>query len=112
MATRQVPVTHLPGSEEEPIAERTTGSRRICGCQRRNWTKCPHPWQFGMASGKDAAGRPLFRFSLHRYMDKPGAYVMAKTEAESLRDDAREDPRRQDRPVRPPGDGRSGHAQS
>jgi hypothetical protein len=42
-----------------------------------------------MAYGKDAAGRPLFRFSLHRYIDKPGAYVMSQTEAEHLRDDAR-----------------------
>jgi integrase len=91
MATPQVSRTHLPASRRTSLPKRTNdGIKKICGCKRRKWTKCPHPWHFGMAYGKDAAGKPKqFRFSLHRFIDKPGAYIMSKTEAERLRDDAR-----------------------
>jgi integrase len=66
------------------------GIKKICGCPRRLWTKCPHPWHFGFCYGRDATGKHVqYRFSLHRYDDKPRNYIMAKGEAERLRDRAR-----------------------
>jgi integrase len=37
------------------------GLRKLCGCARRGWAKCPHPWHFSFTwNGED------FRFSLER----------------------------------------------
>ena len=36
------------------------GLRKICGCARRAWPKCPHPWHFNF---KLKGGRS-HRFSL------------------------------------------------
>jgi integrase len=66
------------------------GIRKVCGCARSRWTKCLHPWHLSLCRGRDAAGRPLqYRFSLHKFANKAPDYIMAKTEAERLRDDLR-----------------------
>jgi integrase len=53
--------------------------RKVCGCPRRRWAKCDHPWHFNF---KPAAG-PVYRFSLERELGEP---VRSKTEAEAARD--------------------------
>ena len=57
------------------------GLMKRCGCPRRQWPKCRHPWYFGFGHG----GR-LIRLALHKYANKSAGYVMSKSEAESLRD--------------------------
>lgn len=57
------------------------GLKKRCGCPRRQWSKCAHPWHFGFKS----AGKE-HRWSLHRVADKPRGYWMSKSEAEAIRD--------------------------
>lgn len=41
------------------------GVRKVCGCPRRGWAKCPHPWHFSFKhQGKH------YRFSLDRQLGK------------------------------------------
>src|SRR5207244_12492442 len=55
---------------------RNGGLRKICGCPRRIWAKCPHPWHLNFRwKGKD------HRFSLDRYAVRR---VESKSEAEAL----------------------------
>lgn len=61
-------------------AHRNEGLRKRCGCPRRAWTKCPHPWHANFTP----PGLREQRVSLHRYARKPHSYVMLKTEAERL----------------------------
>ena len=50
------------------------GLRKLCGCPRRNWPKCPHSWHFSFKH------RGVHhRFSLERHL---GRHVASKTEAE------------------------------
>ena len=57
--------------------ESNEGVRKICGCPRRVWPKCRHPWHFSFqAEGVN------FRFSLDRYARQP---MNGKTEAEARR---------------------------
>ena len=51
------------------------GLRKICGCPRRTWPKCAHPWHFSFTWG----GTP-YRFSLDRQL---GRHLDNKTEAET-----------------------------
>jgi integrase len=57
------------------------GLMKRCGCPRRQWAKCRHPWYFGFGHG----GR-LIRLALHKCAGKPAGYSMSRSEAESLRD--------------------------
>jgi integrase len=57
------------------------GLMKRCGCPRRQWAKCRHPWYFGFGHG----GR-LIRLALNKYAGKPAGYPMSKSEAETLRD--------------------------
>jgi integrase len=50
------------------------GIRKVCGCARRGWAKCPHPWHFSFKwQGVH------FRFSLDQEL---GRHVESKSEAE------------------------------
>lgn len=40
---------------------RNDGLRKFCGCARRGWAKCEHPWHFNFNHNGDA-----YRFSLER----------------------------------------------
>jgi len=55
---------------------RNAGLRKICGCARRVWAKCPHPWHLNYRWKGQG-----FRLSLDRYA---GAHIEGKTEAEEL----------------------------
>ena len=57
------------------------GLKKRCGCPRRQWSKCLHPWHFGFKS----AGKE-HRWSLHKVANKPRGYWMSKSEAEAIRD--------------------------
>ena len=57
------------------------GLKKRCGCPRRQWSKCAHPWHFGFKyAGKE------HRWSLHKIAEKPAGYWMSKSEAEAIRD--------------------------
>ena len=57
------------------------GLKKRCGCPRRQWSKCAHPWHFGFSY----AGRE-YRWSLHHVANKPAGYWMSKSEAQTIRD--------------------------
>jgi integrase len=57
------------------------GLMKRCGCPRRQWAKCRHPWYFGFGHG----GR-LIRLALNKHANKVPGYWMPKSEAETLRD--------------------------
>jgi integrase len=60
---------------------RNDGLRKVCGCLRRSWAKCPHPWHFNFKWAGEH-----YRFSLDRQLGKPiRSKIEAKKEAESLR---------------------------
>jgi integrase len=55
---------------------RNGGLRKVCGCARRVWAKCPHPWHLNYRwKGGD------YRLSLNRYAGSP---ITDKTAAEEL----------------------------
>lgn len=61
--------------------QRNGGLRKVCGCARRTWPKCPHPWHFNYKW----AGVP-HRFSLDEQLGEHiGSKTEAETEAEHLR---------------------------
>ena len=63
------------------MRQRNDGLKKRCGCSRRQWSKCAHPWHFGFAqNGKE------YRWSLHKVAGKPVGYWMSKSEAEGIRD--------------------------
>jgi integrase len=45
----------------EWIRHENDGIRKLCGCPRRTWSKCPHPWHFNFKWNGEH-----FRFSLAR----------------------------------------------
>ncbi len=55
---------------------RNDGLRKVCGCARRAWVKCPHAWHFNFSW----LGTP-YRFSLKRYA---GREITSKTQAEAF----------------------------
>jgi integrase len=59
------------------MRRRNNGIRKVCGCPRRTWPKCPHPWHFNFRP----RGGPDFRFSLDKHL---GRHVESKTEAEAI----------------------------
>jgi len=58
------------------------GLRKLCGCSRKNWPKCSHPWHFNY---KPRGGK-AWRFSLDAEI---GQRIESKTEAETLASDIR-----------------------
>ena len=55
------------------MRHRSDGLRKRCGCPRRQWSKCLHPWHIGFAyNGKE------HRWSLHKVASKPAGYWMSK----------------------------------
>ena len=58
--------------------KKNDGLRKVCGCTRRGWAKCRHPWHFNFHwQGTD------YRFSLNKHL---GRHVDSKTEAEAEAD--------------------------
>ena len=63
------------------MRHRNDGLKKRCGCPRRRWSKCVHPWHSGFAlDGKE------YRWSLHKVARKPPGYWMSKTEAKAIAD--------------------------
>ena len=58
---------------------RSDGLRKRCGCRRRDWAKCPHPWPWHLASMWQ---RQHYRLSL-------GSRITSKTEAKAEADRVR-----------------------
>lgn len=53
------------------------GLRKVCGCGRRSWPKCAHPWHFNFKMpGENGA---VYRFSLDKHLQR---HIDSKTEAE------------------------------
>ena len=52
------------------------GIRKLCGCARRNWGKCPHSWYFNF---KPRFGQP-YAFSMDKEL---GRHLKTKEEAET-----------------------------
>ena len=63
------------GDGREIDVGRNGGLRKLCGCPRRGWAKCPHAWHVNYRwRGQD------YRFSLDKYL---GRRVATKTEADT-----------------------------
>jgi len=60
---------------------RNHGLRKLCGCSRKNWPKCPHPWHFNFKHRGVHHRLSLDRYIGHRIDSK----TEAETEAERLR---------------------------
>jgi integrase len=58
------------------------GLRKICGCPRRTWAKCPHSWYFNFKP----RGGASYRFSLDKHFNK---HIDSKSDAEDLAADLR-----------------------
>lgn len=61
---------------------RNYGLRKVCGCGRGRWPKCPHAWHFSYKP----RGGPRYRFSLDAEL---GRHIDSKTEAEQISIDLR-----------------------
>ncbi len=59
------------------------GLRKVCGCPRRSWAKCPHSYHFSFKWGDRH-----YRFSLDRYA---GRRIDSRTDAENLADGIRKE---------------------
>jgi integrase len=75
----------LPEEGDRPMRRtrhRNGGLRKICGCPRKVWPKCPHAWHFNY---KPKAG-PSYRLSLDRELrEHVGSRSEAETEAARIR---------------------------
>ena len=68
-----------------PIRHRNDGLRKVCGCPRRTWAKCEHPWHFNFKWN----GEP-YRFSLDKQVGRRlTSKSEAKAEAERLKTEIR-----------------------
>jgi hypothetical protein len=59
---------------------RNEGLRKVCGCGRHKWPKCPHPWHFSFQWEGEH-----YRFWLDRHVGKKLTKAEADVEAERLR---------------------------
>jgi len=85
----------LPDGRSVPI-HHNDGLRKICGCPRRVWARCPHAWHLAFRwKGKS------YRFSLNRQTDTP---IAGKIDAEKVADHIRSEIRagRFGKPTDPP----------
>src|SRR5687768_8951143 len=55
------------------------GLLKECGCDRKRWSECRHPWLVEMQHQGER-----YRFSLNKRARKPRGYVMPKSEADTL----------------------------
>jgi hypothetical protein len=60
---------------------RNGGVRKVCGCARRIWAKCPHPWHFSFRWGAQS-----HRLSLDRHT---GKRIISKADADAVADKLR-----------------------
>jgi integrase len=75
------------------------GLRKRCGCGRKQWARCRHPWHFAFFKKRCACEgdgntcehhqQNRVRVSLHKLAEKPTSYSMPKTEAEAWADKLR-----------------------
>jgi hypothetical protein len=105
------------------MRHRNDGLRKRCGCSRRTWAKCKHPWHFNYRPEQGPSAGETFRLSLERLVTRIvkhadgtwirdraslGAPITSKTDAERERDRLRtaisegtlQQPARADAPVR------------
>lgn len=90
------PSVHRPGRLDPAQRHTNDGLRKLCGCPRRTWVKCRHPWHFNFKWQQE-----VYRFSLERRIgqvvrDADGTWkrdratlgdrLTSKTEAEDERD--------------------------
>jgi hypothetical protein len=68
------------------VRHQNDGLRKVCGCPRRTWAKCEHPWHFNFKwQGTH------HRYSLDRIIGKAvRAKTQAKAHAEAIRNAIRE----------------------
>jgi hypothetical protein len=71
------PARRTDSHETATKRQMNNGLRKLCGCRRRVWAKCPHPWHFNFFWNNTP-----YRFSLGR---KITAKTDAETEADRLR---------------------------
>lgn len=62
--------------------KRNNGVRKVCGCPRRQWAKCPHGWYFNFK----VRGGTAYRFSVDKH---EGRHIQSKTDAQALAGDYR-----------------------
>ena len=63
------------------------GFMKRCRCPRKQWTRCQHPWHLDFCHGRTPDdGLARYRFSLHKFANKPASYVMSFSEAQALTD--------------------------
>lgn len=60
------------------VKHRNDGLRKVCGCRRRKWVTCAHPWHFNYKWNGVA-----YRFSLDRQL---GRRLLGKTDAKNAAD--------------------------
>ena len=65
------------------MRQHNNGLRKICGCPRRTWAKCPHGWHLNFKPRHGQA----YRLSIDRYL---GRHVDSKTEADTAADNIRQ----------------------
>ena len=68
--------------QQRKSKHRNGGLRKQCGCARRVWAKCAHPWHFNFK----ARGGRAYRFSLDKHFKR---HIDSKSEAEDLAADLR-----------------------
>ena len=61
--------------------QRNNGLKKVCGCPRRTWAKCRHPWHFSFQWKGER-----HRLSLDRYK---GRQLTSKKAAEAVADEVR-----------------------
>ena len=67
--------------------QKNDGLRKVCGCPKRQWPKCRHPWHFNFKR----PGGESYRFSLDKYLGRRiDSKSEAEAEAERLRIEIRE----------------------
>jgi integrase len=67
--------TRADGVIRELVVHENDGLRKLCGCSRRNWPKCSHPWHFNYK----LSGGKAWRFSLDTEL---GKHIASKGDAE------------------------------
>src|SRR5688572_14099521 len=69
------------GRRKGQSGRRNDGLLKRCGCSRKRWSECPHPWWFNLATNHTS-----FRFNLNKRAGLSPKAPLARTEAERWRD--------------------------
>ena len=72
----------MEDKQQRQKKHRNGGLRKQCGCARRVWAKCAHPWHFNFKP----RGGLAHRFSLDKHFNR---HIDSKSEAEDLAADLR-----------------------